>query len=381
MIPINGVAPILGTCDIFDTMKAKFQNEARYYMHFNTLYNTLLEMFIWHDLPDTIPKRFLESLLHSTGEVFIAKINDGIYACTGTLSGEVDAYGMGKDCLAVTPIGEANGKRGIDIAYGINNDTATPDILTYWIAHLMGETDKSIQSNIVYSRFLPIPRVNDMKDKSAFDEIIAKLKDGELQAFASNNILSELEENRADVFEITDVNKSDKIQYLSRLYDNLLKRFFNIYGQPLQTQDKSAQTISDELHGMDSVSFIIPLQMYRCRLALADEVNRIFGTNISVTFSEPWEYEYKAFVLRDVGIEQADEVQSKTAPNSTEQNNTEQDATEQNRTEQDTTEQNNTEQDKGAPSDVVMDDLEETEVTDEPAVMDKGVLDNVDEDV
>ena len=65
---IDGMYPILATKDIFNLMKAKNQNEVRYFTHFNILYNALLEMFEWHDLPPTIPKRFLESFLHSMGK-------------------------------------------------------------------------------------------------------------------------------------------------------------------------------------------------------------------------------------------------------------------------------------------------------------------------
>ena len=375
MIPTNNpMYPILATKDIFLTLKAKYQNEVRYFTHFNTLYNSLLEMFTWDNLPNTIPKRFLEGFLHTTGQVFVAKINGELYACNGTLSGEVDAYGMGTNCVAVTPIGEAQGKRGTEIAYGINNDTASPDTLTYWISHLLGETDKSLQTNIMYSRYLPIPKVNDTKDKQAFDEILDKLKDGELRAFASKNILSELDNNGAETFEITDVERSDKIQHLSRLYDDLFKRFYNVYGQPLQTQNKSSQTLSDEIHGMDSVSFIIPLQMYKCRLALADEINRIFGTDITVRFSEAWQYEYNAFVYRDGGFEGANvEELDKTDLNQSEIINTEQD-----KTEQDGTNQNNSEQAEEIDTtidesdDIVKNVLEngEVEITDKPAIED-----------
>ena len=371
MITRNSTYPILSTHDIFAKLRSKYQNEVRYYTHFNTLFNSLLEMFTWENLPDTIPKRFLETFLHVTGEVFIAKINGELYACNGTLSGEVDAYGMGTDCIAVTPIGEAHGKRGIDIAYGINNDSASPDTLTYWIAHLLGETDKSLQTNILYSRYLPIPKVNDSKDKQAFDEILDKLNEGELRAFASKNILSnEFDNDSANVFEITDVNRSDKIQHLSRLYDDLFKRFYNIYGQPLQTQNKSAQTTSDEIHGMDSVSFIIPLQMYRCRLALADEINKIFGTEISVKFSEAWQYEYNAFVLRDggaTGTQTENFDKSDIEPNGTVQNEPEPNGTVQNEPEPNGTVQNEPE-----PNDIVKDAIEspdKVDITDEAGIV------------
>ena len=141
----NSTQPFLLTGDPYEFMKNKTQNKIRYTGYISMLWNTLLDMFEYENLPDTIPKRFLESILHATGEVFISKINDELIASHGTLTGDVDAYGLGTDVIAVCPTGEAHGKRGVDIAYGINNDTSTPDMLVYWIAHLLGETDKSIK--------------------------------------------------------------------------------------------------------------------------------------------------------------------------------------------------------------------------------------------
>ena len=286
--------------DVYEKMKTKTKNEVRYSTYFVILWNTLLEMFEYENLPDTIPKRFLESILHAEGEVFVSRINDKLIASHGTLSGEVDEYGLGKECIAVCPGSEARGIRGVDIAYGVNNDTASPDMLVYWISHLLGELSKSEDLNIKYSRLLPIPKVRDEKDKSAFNEIVQKMMDGELSAFASKNILDyELGENSAETFNISDVKDVDKLQYLSRHFDDVLKRFYNFYGQALQTQNKAAQSISDELHGMDSVSFIIPIQMLHCREALCNQINEIFGTEITVKFSKPWLLEYEAFLLRD----------------------------------------------------------------------------------
>ena len=286
--------------DVYEKMKTKTKNDVRYSTHFVLLWNTLLEMFEWENLPDTIPKRFLESILHAEGEVFVSRINDKLIASHGTLSGEVDEYGLGTECIAVCPGGDASGIRGKDIAYGVNNDTASPDMLVYWISHLLGELSKSEDLNIKYSRLLPIPKVRDEKDKSAFNEIVQKMMEGEISAFASKNILDyELGETSAEVFNISDVKDVDKLQYLSRHFDDVLKRFYNFYGQALQTQNKSAQTISDEIHGMDSVSFIIPIQMLRCREALCKQINDIFGTEITVKFSKPWQLEYEAFLLRD----------------------------------------------------------------------------------
>ncbi len=302
--------PFLCIGDVYDKLKVKAGNRVRYTTYFTQLWNVLLEMFEYKGLPDTIPKRFLESILHADGEVFVSRNSEtgDLIASGGTLSGEVDAYGLGTDCIAVYPTGEERGKRNIDIAYGINNDTATPDMLAYWIAHLMGETDKSINLNVIYSRFLKIPKVSDEKDKATFSELIKKLKEGDIEAFVSSNALDLELGAGTETFDLTDVNKIDKIPYLTQFFEDLQKRFYNVYGQPMQNQNKRAQTISDEIHGQDSVSFIIPCQMLRCRQALVDNINRIFGTEIEVDFSPLWRLEYEALILRDTNNNGAPDV-------------------------------------------------------------------------
>lgn len=293
-------APYLCVGDVYEHMKTKTENATRYTTYFSILWNTILDMFTYEGLPDTIPKRFLESILHSNGEVFVSRINGDLIASGGTLSGDVDAYGLGTECIAVCPTGEAQGKRGVDIAYGINNDTATPDMLVYWIAHLLGETDKSIKCNVAFSRFLKIPKVANDKDKAMFEDIFRKLFDGEPQAFVSSSALDLELGAGTETFEITDVNKIDRLPYLTQFFEDCLKRFYCFYGQPMQNQNKRAQSISDEIHGQDSVSFILPMQMLNCRIALCDEINRIFGTDITVKFSPLWEIEYNALVVRDM---------------------------------------------------------------------------------
>lgn len=362
--------------DVYDKLKTKQKNETRYITFFTMLWGVLLEMFEWKNLPDTIPKRFLESILHSEGEVFVCreKGSENVIAGHGTLSGEVDVYGMGTECIVNYPGNSVNGKRGIDIAYGINNDTATPDMITYWIAHLLGEISKSEELNVRYSRLLPIPKLTDEKDKSAFNDIIKKLDDGELSAFVSKNVLAkEMGKDSPEVFNLSDVKDVDKLQYLSRYYDDVLKRFFNYYGQALQNQNKSAQSISDELHGMDSVSFIIPLQMLNCRKALCQQINDIFGLEVDVDFSPAWKLEYDAFINRDLnnnGIPDVDEPESSAnlLLESTEDENPMDDATEEEKEEIEakSEESDTLEDDVDDPSDIPAMDLDPDESEADP---------------
>lgn len=287
--------------NVYKYLKPKQKNEVRYQTYFNIFLNILLDMFEWEGLPETVPARFLECILHSKGEVFVGRESEGkpIVAAMGSLTGEVDDYGLGTECIAVTPRQSLQGERNKDVAYGINNKTATPDSLLYWLASMLGANDRSMELISIYSRLLKIPKVSDEKDKQMFDELINKLIDGDPKAFASKNVLNDMLEGCEATLELSDPQMAEKLQYLSRFADDIIKRFYNFYGQPLQTQNKAAQSISDELHGMDSVSFILPLQMLQCRQDLADNINKIFGTEVSVRFSQSWEIEYRKYVSND----------------------------------------------------------------------------------
>ena len=52
-----------------------------------------LSMFEWENLPETIPYKELEKILQVNGYAFISEVNGELYALSGSLGGEVDAYG------------------------------------------------------------------------------------------------------------------------------------------------------------------------------------------------------------------------------------------------------------------------------------------------
>ena len=74
----NANGTIYNPQDVYNVLRTKSKNDLRYNTYFDILLNTLLEMFDYDGLPDTIPQRFLELYLHTYGNVFISKINDEI---------------------------------------------------------------------------------------------------------------------------------------------------------------------------------------------------------------------------------------------------------------------------------------------------------------
>lgn len=286
----------------YNKMKPKTKKGIQEATYFNMLLNMLISMFEWSGLPESIPSRFLDMILSTTGQVAIGKDKkDDLVACFCALGGQIDSYGLGSDVIATTLNGtEIRGERNKDVAWGINNKAQSPDLLLYWVSNMMAECDVSAQMNVLYSRLLSIPIVKDEKEKSALTDIFKDMLNGQFGTMLSKNVFSEIDDQQTYTIDLTDANKIDRVQYISRFFDDLLKRFAQFYGQPLQTQNKSAQTQVDELHGMDSFSFILPLNMLKSRQDLCDNINRIFGTDISVDFSKCWKAEYQNFLNRDM---------------------------------------------------------------------------------
>lgn len=272
--------------DFYNTLKPKQVEKIRLSTYFDLLFQIINNMFIWEGLPKSIPQRFLEGYMHIFGSVGVAKINDELVCGVSSYCGQIDAYGIGTSGIVTTPTGTKEGKINEEVCICWNNDLMQKDKLLYEIIHFISEIDKSIDCNIVFSRFIPIPIADDKHQKVAYDEAIKSIIDGKLDTITSHNIIIEELGLENKTLNLTDVTQADKIQYLSKLFDDLLKRFFIFYGHNLQTINQGSQTNNDELHGYDSISRLIPEIMLKCRRDFCEELNQTFGLNVSVRFNE-----------------------------------------------------------------------------------------------
>ena len=145
---------------------------------------------------------------------------------------------------------------------------------------------------MLFARLLRIPKVRNQREKDAIEESVKALYNGNFLAVTSEDNLKKYIDGQADELEFLDIADPEKInllQYLNQYRDNIVKRFFQLYGQGMQNTAKLAQQTTDELHGSDGVSMILPLQRLAYRKKFAEEINKLFGTNITVDFSEAWQ--------------------------------------------------------------------------------------------
>lgn len=275
----------------YNHMKDKYKKEFCDKLHFNEMFQDRLSMFDWTGLPDTIRPDILESILATNGTAPIFKYRGELYTGVGGYSGDVVNFLPQNYQCTNTGVTDFEGVVGKDIAVCWNNLTHTPDSLLMLFSSILAEIDVSERVNVIFSRFLRIPKAKNNKEKAALEAAINAIVQGRIEAVVSDDIQQILKDQDVSnqFLDLVDVKEVDKLQYLNQYRDNVLKRFYQRYGQGMQTTAKLAQQSVEELHGSDTVAMILPEQMLKCRQEFCDTVNSMYATDISVKFSKCWE--------------------------------------------------------------------------------------------
>lgn len=222
--------------------------------------------------------------------------NGAHYADTLSLQGKINIYGYGEDgyMIARNGLEYKHGKIGEDIILGWNSDERTPLLGLYRYADLLTEIDKSTRVNVINSRLHKIPVARSADQKKIIDKVIANLKNGKSETIINEISLVDALKDEAGVdttiqtISLTEVHDIECVQYLSKLYDDIISRFWNEYGHNMQSTGKLAQQTTQELEGYESYAMILPYNMLACRKTWVEEINNKFGTNYKYHFSPAW---------------------------------------------------------------------------------------------
>lgn len=300
----------------FGDMKARLQNLVIENDYFRYLLTAEEMMFTYEGLPENIDPYRLEDFLNLTGGV-VWKQKDGLHmvAPFPSRQGQLDMWGYGEVAHSTTLNGVSlEGVVGEDAAVIYNNTTRTPQTDLYTTADILTDIDSSSKINVQFARVAPLFGVQNDKQKTALEEMLKKVVDGEIKTIISDadtniNSIAGKDSGIKPIEAMTMPEKIQYIQYLSQYFDIRLRRHFMRRGLSLKTSDKQAQVTRDEVHGMDACTWFYPLSKLQARKEGLDMVNRIYGTNISVDFSELWKQEWEAYKLRS----SAEDVQEQEA--------------------------------------------------------------------
>lgn len=260
-------------------------------------FSMLASMVQYNGLPSEIADKieFLEWGFIRFGYSAIAK-NDGKYYI-GYVSGyEFDEYGLpiGK-CSFFTRHGyQFECTIGEDCVIGYNNNIRTPDTMIRKFARQLAEVDTSIESAVKKTRVNPIPLANNGEVAKALENAMTDIEAGAtkiiMRKTTSAQELVNPDSKALETISLTSPEDVTRIQYLSRLHDDLLKRIFNYYGHSLSGVNKAAQVNSEELKGYETYSKIMPYICLEARKAFMNKCNEVFGTEWTCEFSEAWKH-------------------------------------------------------------------------------------------
>lgn len=264
------------------------------------LFNDIIGMIQYENMPDGFDPFFHELYRYTYGVCGVTKRDDGqIISFIGGHSGEVGSYGLGTHFIGTSP-------DGYDYDFVINeggvicknNRFMSPDFDDiYLTAEVNTELYKSIRACIRYARATKTISTANNKVKAAIDEALKANEAGAPTTFVNQIDPIDREFSNADfnVLDLTDVNISDKLQYLFKAIDDNERQFYRHYGISLATTSKMAQQSREELTNTNALAMIYALERLNCAREFCDNLNLLYGTNMTCHFSDIWELEYQKY--------------------------------------------------------------------------------------
>ena len=265
------------------------------------LYEVVMAMFDYKNLP--FRKEFIEELLIMWGNGAIMRDNNGELHVGYLSYNDLDENGLpiGKATVTTRHGEQYDGVIDKEICLFYNNDVRLPELKLELYADMFSEADKSIKSIIKKARLLPIPMARDSKVKEALNQALDDIDRGNVKALGYEAIADDFagEGDPVTMLHLTEPEHTDKLQYMSKFYDDMLRRVLTWYGHPLSSASKMAQVTSAELEGYSTYSRIYPDVMLKQRRDNWEHANEIWGTNVEVNYSRAWEHLNNDIVLNN----------------------------------------------------------------------------------
>ena len=273
-----GLSSLFGLYDFKDKERSQ-----SYYLQY--MLNRTSRIFDYENLPETMPKRYLELYLQCNGHTAIIEHEDNIYCMFGGFGGEPDAYYMPTKYVIANPYLCINKVYDIGVnCVVIPNDSMYTGMLPLFkrYASLMVENDLTMRMYDINARISALIDAQDDRTRESALKYLEDLEKGENGVIASSSFFDGI---RAQPY--ATVGKHG-ISELIEYQQYLKASWFNEIGLQANYNMKRESINSDEAQLNDDM--LIPLidDMYANRVKYIDEVNSMFGTDIKVKFSSAW---------------------------------------------------------------------------------------------
>ena len=292
-----------------DKIKDKWFNKERYLYYYQIIEILMLTKFKIKNCPENIySDEILKSLMRGgvsamTNRMNYDKKNFVGIAIETEPSDYTDRY---EKARLVNIKGECPDLiQHEEIAVGYNNTLHTPEYDIVRFARILAETDCSMYCNVMNTRVAPLLTADSKSQADSLKSAIENVYDGKLSVVTLNDIVSQINtsgnnEQRHTLY-LTEPNNIEKIQYLSKFHDDLIRRLCNLHGITMNTTGKMAQLTESELNEYSEFSGMYIRSQYDLLCEYIEEANRICDWNMSVEYGDS----FKRFCKKEM---RADEI-------------------------------------------------------------------------
>ena len=252
------------------------------------LFNILLDMFEYKNMPSGLNKREIELNLMMTGHACIIAKNDGTLFTPLTNLYGYDEYYQPTYAVFANPLVRMTKRFTLDqdciviynnslkdSFYYIKTDPGL-DTFVKRYARQLADIESTANIYAVNSRLTSIPVSNDENVIQSIKLFFDKLAIGKRSIVADNNIVEK--------FRSVDINRTgikDGINDWLIARDKILEQFYRDLGVNMY-QPKKAQVTDDEVDANDQMLLISTDDMLKSRKEGLEKVNNMFGTDIQV---------------------------------------------------------------------------------------------------
>lgn len=260
--------------------KAKvFENYCKY------TFTRTQSMFTYEGLPETIPVQWLESYLQRNGSCCIAEHEGKLYALLGNAGGELDEYYQPTIYTVANPALNLSKsyKIGEDCVYCKNDYDAiglVPLVSRY--CGLMTENLLTVRISDINMRMMNLLSAPDDNTLQSTKQYLKDLEEGKLGVVGETPFFEGLK------LQSKGVGNGDYMIQFIELQQYLKGSMYNELGINANFNMKREALSGQEVALNDDALMPLIDDMLKQRRAMCDELNEMFGLNVSVDYGSTW---------------------------------------------------------------------------------------------
>lgn len=240
--------------------------------------------FKWDNLPNNINEKWIERYLYAEGRcMFYKDSTKGLMVAKCSDFGTLNPYDEPTELMPIITNYDSVAKSyevGSECVLIGNNDDYIPTATTIKLyAYKLAEIDRTITVNINAQK-TPILIKCSEKQRLTLQNVYNQFKDNMPVIFGTKDL---------ELSELTVLNTSAPIVFdkLEIQKHNVWNECMSFLGINNANQDKRERLVDDEVEANDEQIQMFAHIMLKARKRACDEINKIYGTNISVDFRSP----------------------------------------------------------------------------------------------